>query len=62
MQIKKLVEKMEYKLLAGSLDTEITSLVYLQLQPAGDGDQAAIAEVVGHVTICIIKRLIVSFF
>ncbi|MBQ2901626.1 MAG: UDP-N-acetylmuramoyl-L-alanyl-D-glutamate--2,6-diaminopimelate ligase [Agathobacter sp.] len=28
MQIKKLVEKMEYKLLAGSLDTEITSLVY----------------------------------
>ena len=28
MQIKKLVEKINYKLLAGSLDTEITSLVY----------------------------------
>ena len=28
MQIRKLVEKIEYKLLAGSLDTEITSLVY----------------------------------
>ena len=28
MQIKKLVEKVEYKLLAGKLDTEITSLVY----------------------------------
>ena len=28
MQIRKLVEKINYKLLAGSLDTEITSLVY----------------------------------
>ena len=28
MQIKKLVEKINYKLLTGSLDTEITSLVY----------------------------------
>ena len=28
MQIRKLLEKIEYKLLAGNLDTEITSLVY----------------------------------
>ena len=28
MQIRKLVEKIDYKLLAGSLDTEVTSLVY----------------------------------
>ena len=28
MQISKLVEKLDYTLLAGSLDTEITTLVY----------------------------------
>ena len=28
MQIRQLVEKLDYTLLAGSLDTEVTSLVY----------------------------------